>query len=144
MIPDEHPEVISADADLAEEFPDNTDVVDLVHLKILALEDLNLFRFKNLKRLFLRQNLIESIAELEVLPLENMEEIDLYDNRIKHISKSVNLFPNLKTLDLSFNKIKNIKNIDRLTKLENLYFVQNKISTIDNLSTCLLYTSRCV
>lgn len=135
VIPDEHPEVISADADLAEEFPDNTDVVDLVHLKILALEDLNLFRFKNLKRLFLRQNLIESIAELEVLPLENMEEIDLYDNRIKHISKSVNLFPNLKTLDLSFNKIKNIKNIDRLTKLENLYFVQNKISTIDNLST---------
>lgn len=135
IIPDEHPEYISADAELAAEIPDDADVIDLVHLKVQALEDLNLIRFKNLKRLYLRQNLIESIAELEVLPLEKMEEIDLYDNRIKHISKSVNLFPNLKTLDLSFNKIRNIKNVDKLVNLENLYFVQNKISKIENLST---------
>ncbi|CDO93514.1 unnamed protein product [Kluyveromyces dobzhanskii CBS 2104] len=135
VIEDEHPDFISADADLAAEFPDDADVVDLVHLKVLALEDLNLPRFKNLKRLYLRQNLIESIAELEVLPLDSMEEIDLYDNRIKHISKSVNLFPNLKTLDLSFNKIRTIKNVDNLGNLENLYFVQNKISKIENLGT---------
>ncbi|QEU60438.1 Sds22 [Kluyveromyces lactis] len=135
VIEDHNPDYISADSELAAEIPDDTEVIDLVHLKVLALEDLNLLRFRNLKKLYLRQNLIESIAELEVLPLDNMEEIDFYDNRIKHISKSVNLFPNLKTLDLSFNKIRTIKNVDKLVNLENLYFVQNKISKIENLGS---------
>lgn len=135
VISDQDQELISADADLAEQFPDDTEVIDLVHLKVQALEHLNLVRFKKLRKLFLRQNLIDSITELEVLPLDLMEEIDLYDNRIKHISKSVNLLLNLKSLDLSFNKIRNIKNLDKLKSLENLYFVQNKISCIENLNT---------
>lgn len=36
-------------------------------------------------------------------------------------------------LDLSFNKIKHIKRINHLTKLKDLFFVQNKISTIEGL-----------
>lgn len=44
-------------------------------------------------------------------------------------------------LDLSFNKIKHIKNIDKLTQLENLYFVSNKISKIENLDTLVNVTN---
>lgn len=135
VIPDEHPEFINADSELTEDLPDDIEVIDLVHLKIQSMEDLNLHRFRLLKALFLRQNLIESISEVDVLPVDTMEELDLYDNRIKHISKNTNKLINLKNLDLSFNKIKHIKNIDQLTNLENLYFVQNKISTIENLKT---------
>lgn len=133
ILPDTHPEYISADSELTENLPDDIKSIDLVHLKIKSMEDLNLYRFKELKQLFLRQNLIETISEVDVLPSETMQELDLYDNRIKHISKYVNKLVNLKTLDLSFNKIKHIKNLDCLKKLENLYFVQNKISKIENL-----------
>lgn len=48
----------------------------------------------------------------------------------------------LTSLDLSFNKIKRIRNLGNLKKLRELYFVQNKISKIDGLRemkelTCL-------
>ncbi|KAK6612123.1 protein phosphatase 1 regulatory subunit SDS22 [Botrytis cinerea] len=40
---------------------------------------------------------------------------------------------NLTSLDLSFNKLKHIKKLNHLTSLTDLYFVQNKITTIENL-----------
>lgn len=43
------------------------------------------------------------------------------------------LNPMRRYLDLSFNKIKHIKNIDALVNLVELYFVQNRISKIENL-----------
>ena len=48
----------------------------------------------------------------------------------------------LTSLDLSFNKIKRIRNLGHLNKLRELYFVQNKISKIEGLEemkdlTCL-------
>jgi protein phosphatase 1 regulatory subunit 7 len=134
VIPDEHPEQIDADEDLAAEFPDDTEYLELVHLKIRSMEDLNLGRFKQLKSLVLRQNLLDSMGEVKHVP-DEIEELDLYDNRIKHISSHVNDKTGLKNLDLSFNKIRNIKNIDKLVHLENLYFVQNKITDIVNLDT---------
>ncbi|CCH61503.1 hypothetical protein TBLA_0E04500 [Henningerozyma blattae CBS 6284] len=135
VIPDNNPDLISADSDLTVDLPDNIETIDLVHLKIRSLEDLNLLRFKQLKILCLRQNLVESISEVEVLPADTLVELDFYDNRIKHISANVNKLINLESLDFSFNKIKNIKNIDKLVNLKYLYFVQNKISKVENLST---------
>ncbi|AMD19900.1 HCL251Cp [Eremothecium sinecaudum] len=135
VIPDNNPQYISADSELTATLPDDIEVIDLVHLKIQSMEALNLHRFPKLKRLHLRQNLIESISEVEVLPADVLEELDLYDNRIKHISRNVNKLVNLKSLDLSFNKIKHIKNLENLERLESLYFVQNKISTIENLNS---------
>lgn len=135
ILEDNNLEYITADADLTADLPDDTEVVNLIHLKIKALEDLDLIRFKQLQVLCLRQNLIESISEVDVLPKETMEELDFYDNKITHISKYVNNLTNLKSLDLSFNMIKHIKNIDKLVNLENIYFVQNKIKKIENLST---------
>lgn len=40
---------------------------------------------------------------------------------------------NLTSLDLSFNKIKHIKNVEHLKKLRDIYFVQNKIQNIEGL-----------
>ncbi|CAK7897765.1 protein phosphatase 1 regulatory subunit Sds22p [[Candida] anglica] len=135
VLPDNHPQEIDADVDLASGFPDDTEYIDLIHLKINSLEDLHLERFNKIEALCLRQNLLTSISAVKHLPAETMEELDFYDNRIDHISKSVAQLVNLKNLDLSFNKIKNIKHIETLTKLENLYFVQNKIKEIKNLET---------
>lgn len=135
VIPDTQEEYISADSELTDDLPDDTEVIDLVHLKIEAMEDLKLYRFKQLVHLCLRQNLLESISEVDSLPVQTMKDLDFYDNRIKHISKNINKLVNLENLDLSFNKIKHIKNLENLVNLKNLYFVQNRISKIENLST---------
>lgn len=132
---DREVDVIKPDSELTDDLPDDTENIELVHLRIGSLEELNLTRFHQLKYLCVRQNFIESISEVDVLPDDTVEDLDFYDNKIKHISKYINKFMNLKNLDLSFNKIKNIKNIDKLENLENLYFVQNKIEVIENLST---------
>ena len=135
VVPDTRQEEIDADQDLTTDLDPNTDYIDLIHLKISLLDDLHLERFSKLESLCLRQNLLTSIVELDTLPADTMEELDLYDNRINHISSSIKRLVKLKNLDLSFNKIKNIKNLETLTKLENLYFVQNKIKEIKNLET---------
>lgn len=49
--------------------------------------------------------------------------------------KGLDEFENLTSLDLSFNKIKHVKNISHLVKLTDLYFVQNKISKIEGVET---------
>lgn len=135
VIPDLNPDQIEADIDLTKDYDDDVEYIDLIHLKIGSLEDLNLSRFQKLESLCLRQNLITSMSAVGDLPVDTMEEIDFYDNRINHISSQINKFVKLKNLDLSFNKIKNIKNIENLVELENLYFVQNKIKEIKNLET---------
>lgn len=135
VIPDLNPEQIEADLDLTKDYKDDVEYIDLIHLKIGSLEDLNLGRFKKLESLCLRQNLITSMSAVGDLPANTLEELDFYDNRINHISSQINKYVKLKSLDLSFNKIKNIKNIDELVELENLYFVQNKIKEIKNLET---------
>lgn len=134
VVPDPNVQEIEADADLAREYSLDTDYIDLIHLKIQSLEDLNFARFTKLESLCLRQNLVTSMTAVKDLP-ESLQELDFYDNRINHISSNIKKLVNLRTLDLSFNKIKNIKNIDTLTKLENLYFVQNNIREIKNLET---------
>jgi Leucine-rich repeat (LRR) protein len=42
-------------------------------------------------------------------------------------------FSHLASLDLSFNKIKQIKNVSHLKELKDLYFVQNRIQKIEGL-----------
>ena len=101
IIPDEHLDYLTADSELTEDLPEDTDSIELIQLKIRSLEDLNLLRFKKLTSLCLRQNLIQSMSEVEVLPVETMTNLDLYDNRIKHISSNVNKLMNLTNLDYS-------------------------------------------
>lgn len=134
IIPDNTPQQIDNDADLTSDLPSDAEELDLVHLKVGALAELGLPRFRNLKLICLRQNLIDSIADIKLVRnKELVEELDFYDNRINHISKHVSEFRNLLVLDLSFNKIKSIKNLEGVGKLRKLFFVQNKISHIENI-----------
>ena len=104
-----------------------------------------------MQKLCLRQNQISSI-DLPTIIASSIQDLDLYDNLISHMGSSHHdhdatsngnketygglelLSPeHLKSLDLSFNKIKHIKNVSHLKALKDLYFVQNKISKIEGL-----------
>ncbi|EGV66152.1 protein phosphatase regulatory subunit Sds22 [Yamadazyma tenuis] len=136
IIPDPDVQQIEADNVLTDSYEDDTDYLELIHLKIGSLSDLDLGRFTKLESVCFRQNLITSMVDVRDLS-DTVEELDFYDNRINHISSNIGKLVNLKNLDLSFNKIKNIKNLEKLTELENLYFVQNKIKEIKNLDNNL-------
>ncbi|KAI0691521.1 hypothetical protein C8T65DRAFT_711482 [Cerioporus squamosus] len=105
------------DSQILEDLPDETEDIDLNHSRLssASVEKLGLPRFgEHLKRLCLRQNLIS-----------HLEDLDLYDNKIKHIGSAFNNLTNLhvpEELD------------SHLTSLKTIYFVQNKISHIRNLS----------
>lgn len=132
VLPDNNIQEIENDSDLAQSYESDTTYIDLINLRIRHLEDLNLGRFTHLESLCLRQNLIESIHDTRDLPV-SVEDLDFYDNRINHISSGIKHLVNLRSLDLSFNNIKNIKNLETLTQLTDLYFVQNRIREIKNL-----------
>ncbi|MCJ1479528.1 hypothetical protein MMC13_008214 [Lambiella insularis] len=123
---------IEADEDLLEGYDLNTEGLDLVHCRILSIPDLHLERFTKAEKLCLRQNQISHIE----LPSElgtTLRELDLYDNLLSRI-KGLDSFVSLKSLDLSFNKIKHIKNVSHLKELTDLYFVQNRIQRIEGLN----------
>ena len=138
--PDAPPaEQIEADEDLLDDYPLDTEDIDLVHCRISSIPALHLERYTKVQRLCLRQNAISSIEFPESLGPELLE-LDLYDNLISHI-KGLDALTNLTSLDLSFNKIKHIKNVSHLSHLKELYFVQNRISKIENLSGLTALTS---
>ncbi|KAL2813788.1 hypothetical protein BDW59DRAFT_176634 [Aspergillus cavernicola] len=83
------------------------------------------------RTLCLRQNQISRI-ELPSSLAATLHDLDLYDNLISHL-KGLDEFNDLTSLDLSFNKLKHIKNVSHLVKLRDLYFVQNRILKIEGL-----------
>ncbi|ESZ98943.1 putative protein phosphatase 1 regulatory subunit SDS22 [Sclerotinia borealis F-4128] len=127
-----HPgEVIDADEDLLDDYPLDTEEIDLVHARISSIPSLRLSRFPQIQRLCLRQNTITTIEDLSRLSL-TLTDLDLYDNLIAHI-RGLEELTHLTSLDLSFNKLKHIKKISHLISLTDLYFVQNKLTLIENL-----------
>ena len=107
--------------------------IDAQHSRVADIPSLRLERFKNLKKLCLRQNAVQKIELPESLAPQ-LVELELYDNLIKH-TDGLETCTSLTSLDLSYNKLKHIKHVSNLTKLDHLYFVQNRISRIENLST---------
>lgn len=67
--------------------------IDLNHSRLnsASVEKLGLPRFhEHLKRLCLRQNLISHIDPAVFGPLTQLEDLDLYDNKIKHVGTAFN------------------------------------------------------
>ncbi|RMY88916.1 hypothetical protein D0861_04537 [Hortaea werneckii] len=122
---------IAADEDLLDDEDPNTEDIDVQHSRLTSIPALRLERFPNLKRLGLRQNSIQNI-ELPESIAPQLEELELYDNLVKHIA-GLEECKELQSLDLSYNKLKHIKNLSNLKKLDHLYFVQNRLSKIENL-----------
>ncbi|KAF8656879.1 hypothetical protein AX16_002425 [Volvariella volvacea WC 439] len=123
------------DGDILADFPDETDDLELVHARIGSLTNLRLPRFANhLKRLCLRQNRISVLNSEDFHPLTQLEELDLYDNKIKHVGEAFDKLADLTSLDLSFNLLRSIPEcLEKLQQLEMVYFVQNKITKISGL-----------
>ena len=124
-------EQIEADEDLLDDYPLDTEDIDLVHCRISSIPALRLDRFPKVERLCLRQNQISDVHFPSTLG-SSLLELDLYDNLISHVNGFEDLLK-MTSLDLSFNKIKHIKNVAHLKELKELYFVQNRIQTIENL-----------
>ncbi|KAK9461121.1 uncharacterized protein V1516DRAFT_675066 [Lipomyces oligophaga] len=128
---------IAADEDLLEDLPGDVDSIELIQMRIKSIPALKLDRFEKLDSLCLRENLVEDIEGLESVG-PGLVELDLYDNRINKIEslgpeEGEHMWAKLENLDFSFNKIRKIRHISHLKALKNLYFVQNKISVIENL-----------
>ncbi|KAF8639416.1 hypothetical protein AX17_001506 [Amanita inopinata Kibby_2008] len=125
------------DGDFLVDFPDETEDLELTHLRIGSLTNLRLPRFaRYLKRLCLRQNLISHLDPEGFHTLTLLEELDLYDNKIKHLGNALDKLSNLRTLDLSFNLFKSVpERLEFMPSLETIYFVQNRISKITGLNS---------
>ncbi|KAG6878217.1 hypothetical protein C0993_010637 [Termitomyces sp. T159_Od127] len=141
---DEDPvEEVSADApeegDFLEDFPDETEDLELVHARIGSLTNLRLPRFANhLKRLCLRQNSVSFLDPEVFNMLTKLEELDLYDNKLKSLGDALLKLSKLETLDLSFNLLKTIpEGLASLVCLHTVYFVQNRISKISGFESCI-------
>ncbi|MCJ1430442.1 hypothetical protein MMC29_008360 [Sticta canariensis] len=124
-------EQIGADEDLLEDYELDSDDIDLVHRRITSLPALRLERFTKAEKLCLRQNQVSRIEFPSSLG-SALRDLDLYDNIISHI-KGLESLVHLTSLDLSFNRIKHIKNVGHLKELRDFYLVQNKIQTIEGL-----------
>ncbi|GJJ08556.1 hypothetical protein Clacol_002774 [Clathrus columnatus] len=120
--------------DLLADYPDDTEELELIHSRLSSCSALNLPRFaQHLKRLCLRQNLISTLEPSDFESLEEIEELDFYDNKIKHLGHALDKMHKLKVLDLSFNLIKAVPDsLGSFPSIDTLYFVQNKISVIEH------------
>ena len=130
---------LPADEEVLDGFESDATDVEAVNMRVRRLDALGLQRFRrgNVRRLCLRQNLIQTLGPIAAgfLPenvLEGLQELDLYDNLIKRIN-GLDKAAKLKSLDFSFNKLRKIRGVSQLKELTDLYFVQNKITKIEHL-----------
>jgi protein phosphatase 1 regulatory subunit 7 len=118
-----------------------------------SLTNLRLHRFaKHLKKLCLRQNAISYLDPDIFRQLTQLEELDLYDNKLKTVGDTLDdmsslmcativivsnsLLKSHSVLDLSFNLLRHVPEaLSHLHSLKTVYFVQNKISKITGLGS---------
>lgn len=126
------------DGDFLADFPDDTEELELVHGRIGSLDNLRLYRFSgHLRKLCLRQNFISHLDSETLHQLTKLEELDLYDNKVKTVGDALDKLSSLTVLDLSFNLLRAVPDrLECLTSLQTIYFVQNRISSISGLSSC--------
>ncbi|BEI86868.1 hypothetical protein CcaverHIS002_0702140 [Cutaneotrichosporon cavernicola] len=123
------------DDDFLSTYPDDTEELHLQHLRLenSSLLPLHLPRFTHLNRLCLRQNELSSPLPADCFTLNELEDLDLYDNRLGPRVEDAELkgASKVTSLDLSFNNIRHVPNLPSLRDVDTLYLVQNKISRID-------------
>lgn len=90
---------------------------------------------QQLTAIILRCNKLPNVIFDQLNECENLEYIDLYENRLTPIPRGKNPLENLKKLtelDVSFNELRFTRGFSGLSSLESLYLIQNKITTIDD------------
>lgn len=105
--------------------------IKTIDLSFNKLTSLKIFlNFKCLRNLNLSHNKIESIVDLP-----NIETLNLSNNKIKNDLVFLNELDNLKNLNLSFNKIKRIQNLHNLTNVQVLLVNDNQLEHLEGDST---------
>nr|CEL75671.1 TPA: Leucine-rich repeat-containing protein 49 [Toxoplasma gondii VEG] len=128
------------------ELDPTSDAITYQTSRIHKIENLQIC--PHLKRLALNANDIEKIENLESTP--ELEELELYQNRVRKI-EGLSTLSHLRrvrnlnyisiyihiylVLDLSFNKVRKIENLETAVKLVKLYLSSNKIQVIEGLET---------
>jgi len=120
--------------DFLADYPDDTEDLEVIHSRLTSTTPLRLPRFTNLKRLCLRQNVISALPESDFGSLTELEELDLYDNKVKELGDGLRSCTQLEILDLSFNLLRTVPpTLSPFKALKTLYLVQNKIARISHL-----------
>lgn len=117
--------------DLTEFYYENENEISLLHHHLRSLPDLS--AYSNIQKLTLRQNLLPNLHGMDVLT--NLQYLDCYLNSFEQIDPILSKFSKLEWLDLSFNSIRVIANLDALVNLKKLYLVNNKIKKIEGVNT---------
>lgn len=99
------------------------------HFRVKQIE--NLEKCKNLQKLSIVASCVDEIHNLD--NNSNLQHLEIYQGLLKHISSNIAVLTNLKVVDLSFNEIRVIENLDSLIHLEKLYLSNNKISSVEGL-----------
>ncbi|PVF92744.1 putative SDS22-protein phosphatase 1 regulatory subunit 7 [Serendipita vermifera] len=122
--------------DLLADLPDTTEEIDLARSKLASCAHLDLPRFaRHLKNVCLRANYLNTLEAEAFGSLKLLEELDLYDNRIKQLGNALDGKQSLRVLDLSFNLLRAVPvELLNIPSLQVLYFVQNKITQIEHLN----------
>ncbi|KAJ3572414.1 hypothetical protein NP233_g3101 [Leucocoprinus birnbaumii] len=107
------------DGDFLSDFPDDTPSLDNLHLARFA---------GHLRKLCLRQNIISYLDPEVFHKLTLLEEIDLYDNKIKSVGDALEKLQNL-----TQNRITKLENLDTLTELDQLYLSHNGLQRLEGL-----------
>ncbi|KAH9762522.1 protein phosphatase 1 regulatory inhibitor subunit PPP1R7-like [Citrus sinensis] len=117
------------------EFPTNLTELDLTANRLTSL-DSRISHLSNLKKLSLRQNLIDDAA-IEPISrwdaLAGLEELILRDNKLMKIP-DVSIFKKLSVFDVSFNEITSSHGLSNVTDtLKELYVSKNEVPKMEEI-----------
>ncbi|RNC50625.1 putative protein phosphatase 1, regulatory subunit, partial [Trypanosoma cruzi] len=129
-------------------------VIEINNVRLFSLDEVELEKFTDCISLSLRKNLIHELSPFPEDLAARLEELDLFDNKIRKVrdffstircmgestlkENVTGAFGHLTKLDLSYNQIRNIGGLEPLAStLRELYLVENKIKEIKNLDSLL-------
>ncbi|KPI83036.1 protein phosphatase type 1 regulator-like protein [Leptomonas seymouri] len=129
--------------------------IEISNIRLFTLDELDLNQLSACTTLSLRKNLIHELTAFPQHLAARLEELDLFDNKIKKVRDFFDsamipapdtgilakqpfphAFTSLTKLDLSYNQIRKISGLESLgPTLKELYLVENKIKVIEGLDT---------
>lgn len=129
-------------------------IIEINNVRLFSLDEVELEKFTDCISLSLRKNLIHELSPFPEDLAARLEELDLFDNKIRKLrdffstircmgestlkENVTGAFGHLTKLDLSYNQIRNIGGLEPLAStLRELYLVENKIKEIKNLDSLL-------
>ncbi|MQM08064.1 hypothetical protein Taro_040919 [Colocasia esculenta] len=118
------------------EIPETLVELDLTANRLSTL-DARISRLSRLKKLSLRQNLLDDAGVAPIsqwTAISGLEELIFRDNRLTCLP-DVSIFKSLVVFDVSFNEIPSLNGLAKVTNtLEELYVSKNEVTKIDELS----------